>query len=84
MDELVESEIFERELEEIIGMFCLSLTRRCKLIRDLEILIEDGFDGIGDSSGEDVLSVRNKFRCDTEDICSGTGEIIRKRSSSIQ
>lgn len=57
MDELVESEIFERELEEIIGMFCLNLTRRCKFIRNLEVLIEDCFDSIGDSPAEDILGV---------------------------
>lgn len=84
MNEFVESEILEGELKKIFGMFCLDSTCRGEFIRDFEVLIEDSFDGIGDSSGENILSIRNEFRRDAEDICSGTEEVIRKRSSSVQ
>jgi|GEM_PF-6266318 len=83
MDEFVEPEIFEGELKKEASMFRLCLTCRGKLIGDFEILIENRLDGIRCSSSEDILGIRDKFCGDTEDIGSRTGEIIRKRSSSI-
>lgn len=83
MDELVETEVLEGELEKIVGVFCLALTCCGEFVGDLEVLIEDCLDRIGGSSAEDILGVRNKFGCYTEDIGPRTGEIIRKRASSV-
>lgn len=83
MDEFIESEIFEGELEKIIGVFRLTHTRGSKFIRDFEIFIEDCLDRIRRSPTEDILGIGDELGRDTENIGPRTEEIIRKRSSSV-
>jgi hypothetical protein len=76
MDHRWEIEVREGKPEKHLCHLRLHETRWGECIGDLQILIEDMFDGRSLASGEDILGIVHHAHEDTEEIFSGTRKLI--------